>query len=522
MAQIGIIRIDGLYYREYEFAAGDRLDKICLDFGEPEWGKVWNLDANQAFRAAFNNDAKNANDPAFVVQGGPPRVRIPLIGGDGGENVKLSRLRDYILTRIVNINGLPLRETELFRLNPGAAAPGVKMKTTTDGDIAIVNLANGEYRLVSLGFEFTRQNDSGSGPVVATAPLPGYRLQRNTIDTIVARRVFYIACPMCNVDFRTVAKAAGVRNLCPNDEFDLTQIEERILQEEVLAAADPAYRNKYLVPAGGQNPAATPTGLTSRGTRTLQTSYGQVVVCWDESRFLNPEGGDYTLWGKPASGQPITATITGRTTWGANPPIVAGRLYTFQETLKGASLAYTNKGIPSNENLPLKSVFEFLTVHHTQDPPSNSFQTIRDVQRKHQTDHNDPDVAYHFVIDGDGRIYEGIPLGIKGSHSPKFNGGNIGISVAGQYDTVSTLPPLAQRQIQRETLMRLVDILMLRFGEKNIGGHRQREITVWPEIDDPNDPLDGPTVCPGANLRATVDELVDKYRGSKLWEQTNQ
>lgn len=530
MAQIGIVFIDGNYYREYQFAQGERLDKVCLDFGEKEWGRVWSLDVNLAFRALFLNQSANANDPVFVVQGGPAILRIPLIGGVGAGSKKLARLRDYILVRIVNVEGLPFGGIEVFRLDPRASPPGVRTNATADGDVAVINLKAGDYRLVSTGFEFTAQNNLGSGPVPATTPMAGYLLRRNTIDTIVARRAFHITCPMCDVTFRTVSKPIGTNNLCPNDGFNLTQIERQILQEEELALAGSSYQNRYLVPVRDQNPSDTPIGLTSRGTSTLQSAYGQVTVYWDESRFFDPVGPDYTLWGKPTSGPPITARIIGRATWGAQPPIVGRSTgpYEFQEAARGASLAFTNISIPKGENLPLKSVFQFITIHHTQDPPLNSFNTVRGVQNKHQTAPRLwADVGYHYIIDGNGDIYEGRPLGIEGHHSPLFNGGNIGIVVAGEYQVTASLPPPDVRRIQRDTLFRLVDVLSLRFGEKEIGGHRQREITVLPTLLADRSLLDDarteppPTLCPGIILRPVVDELVRKYRGSTFWEPPN-
>lgn len=518
MAQIGIVFIDGNHYREYQFAPRERLDKVCLDFGEKEWARVWSLDVNQNFRTAFGNQSANANNPDYVVQGGPPIVRIPLIGGAGADTKRLARLRDYILVRIVNVQGLPFAGIEVIRLEPRGSRAGVKMNATPEGDVAVINLKAGDYKLVSPGFEFTAQNNLGSSPLPATAPIPSYVLVRNTIDTIVARPVLYISCPMCDITFRTVLKPAGTNNLCPNDGFNLTQITDRVVIEQDALLLDSSYQHKYFAPVSGQNPAVTPLGLTSQGTSTLQTAYGQVTVYWDEGRFFNPQGSDYTFWGKPASGPPITARIIGRATWGALPPIlVANRRYEFHEAALGASPAYTNISIPKGENLPLKSVFQFMTIHHTQDPPLNSINTARSVQTKHQTDNRFlyADVGYHFIIDGNGDIYEGRPLGIEGSHSPLFNGGNVGIVVAGEYESVPSLPPLDIRRVQRETVIRLVDVLTLRFGEKEIGGHRQREITVLSQLNE------SPTLCPGTFLRPVVDELVAKYRGSTLWQPPN-
>ncbi|MFI7142470.1 N-acetylmuramoyl-L-alanine amidase [Streptomyces massasporeus] len=89
-----------------------------------------------------------------------------------------------------------------------------------------------------------------------------------------------------------------------------------------------------------------------------------------------------------------------------------------------------------------------LTVHHTvtaNDDPDPA-ATVRSIYEFHTTGNGWGDIGYNFLIDGQGRIYEGrwsgkdgIPahdadnMGVTGFHTAGFNAGMIGIALLGDF-----------------------------------------------------------------------------------------
>lgn len=146
-----------------------------------------------------------------------------------------------------------------------------------------------------------------------------------------------------------------------------------------------------------------------------------------------------------------------------------------------------------------------LTVHHTAMPgapgpgesEARSAEHIRLVQRAHMNSPNNwADIGYHFLIDPEGRIFEGRKLRWVGAHSGRndatgqnFNLDNIGISMIGNFE--SRLPtPKALGSLQR-----LLDSFRSTYGiaSSRVRGHRE-----WKA-----------TECPGDALMG----WVERYRG---------
>lgn len=336
---------------------------------------------------------------------------------------------------------------------------------------------------------------AGPAPVVSDP----VKLTRNVVDTLVVRDTVCLRCPMCWTIFAVTAQTpSGSAYTCPRDRFDWTSIVRDI------HTALPSFLS---VPFPQQEPSATPSALVCRGVEPtlLATAYGAVRVFWDESRFTFPDGGDYQLWGKSATtGAVLSARVIGRHTWSAAAPRpAAGREYKFHLTSVGASVVYTFP-IPSNESTPLVSVLKWITIHHTTDSPTNSYATAVAVQEKHFIDIADTgpgaDIGYHFVIDGNGDIYEGRPLGIKGSHTNRFNGGNVGIVLAGDFERFWGETPTTAAIT---SLNRLVDVLAARFGIRSAWWHLERNKQTGTKA----------TECPGSRLIPTIAPIRATYPG---------
>lgn len=137
-----------------------------------------------------------------------------------------------------------------------------------------------------------------------------------------------------------------------------------------------------------------------------------------------------------------------------------------------------------------------ITVHHDgaavfrEYDRAATVRKLQAIQRYHQREKGWGDIAYHFVIDRKGRIWEGRPLSQTGAHagSAAANEGNIGILLLGNFDV--QVPSGAQT----DSLRRLLEGLCRSRGipRSRVLGHGdvRRECGL------------GATNCPGRHLEA--------------------
>ncbi len=78
----------------------------------------------------------------------------------------------------------------------------------------------------------------------------------------------------------------------------------------------------------------------------------------------------------------------------------------------------------------LADYYNSIVIHHS-DRSAN--EDIFDFQEYFQEDREYADIAYHYVINGDGVIYEGRPIDIKGSHVALKNSNKIGVVLMGNF-----------------------------------------------------------------------------------------
>jgi len=127
----------------------------------------------------------------------------------------------------------------------------------------------------------------------------------------------------------------------------------------------------------------------------------------------------------------------------------------------------------------LHGVLTTIVVHHS----AFSHASPAEIQGMHMDRRGYADVAYHFLIDSDGIIYEGRQINIRGAHVQGFNMGSVGIVLIGNFNEIE--PTLAQA----DSLKRLVDYLRYTYKIRYLSGHK----------DYPDQSPDG-TECPGDNL----------------------
>jgi hypothetical protein len=133
------------------------------------------------------------------------------------------------------------------------------------------------------------------------------------------------------------------------------------------------------------------------------------------------------------------------------------------------------------------------TVHHSASAgsdPAGAVDRIRGYQRYHQ-DQGWPDVAYHFLVDQAGRIYEGRPVDARGDTFTEYDTtGHFLVCLDGDFDMA---PPSA------ESITALVLILSwssqaLGIAPATLSGHRDHATTT----------------CPGEFLYALRDEIAER------------
>jgi hypothetical protein len=327
-------------------------------------------------------------------------------------------------------------------------------------------------------------------------PVLHHTLQPGQTLELYARQVVHLDCLQCGWTYRIVDAPPAALS-CPNDGYDLAGLRSAVL-------ADP---DAFTAPVSGQNPEFSPASLTSRGYHSIDTAHRPVTSYWDESRFLQPSGADYLLWALTPGG-PLSVSILGRATWGAAPVRIQppGRRWEFHKAESTSSPPYAGLPVPLSENRPLADVYSWITIHHTASSIVYTADGVRELQAE-QITKSKADLAYEFVIDGNGLVYEGRPLGIEGEHAELFNAGNLGIVLTGDFESRwqngyvgFDRPTTAQLQ----SLNRLVDVLAHRFGIRSVWTHKARKRQAASAV---------PTECPGAFLEPQVAALRRLYPG---------
>jgi hypothetical protein len=177
--------------------------------------------------------------------------------------------------------------------------------------------------------------------------------------------------------------------------------------------------------------------------------------------------------------------INGRETWNARPMSMRG------------------------EPEPMGKITR-VTLHHTADPRpcGATYAAVAERMKAYQTGHQQAnhwaDIGYHFVIDRQGRIWEGRELSWKGAHAgnKQANENNVGIALIGNFENAD--PPAAQREAAEELIAWLAREYGI--GSSKIYGHGEIEKMYG---------IKG-TCCPGKRFGPTlagIKRAADRARG---------
>ena len=135
----------------------------------------------------------------------------------------------------------------------------------------------------------------------------------------------------------------------------------------------------------------------------------------------------------------------------------------------------------------LRNVLNTIVVHHS----AISDAGPAEIQKLHMDRRGFADVAYHFLIDSDGDIYEGREINIRGAHVQGFNTGSVGIVLLGNFNDEKPT------KAQLDSLSNLINYLRYTYEIRYLAGHK----------DYPGQSPDG-TECPGANLYPLLPKIA--------------
>lgn len=156
---------------------------------------------------------------------------------------------------------------------------------------------------------------------------------------------------------------------------------------------------------------------------------------------------------------------------------------------------WTNIKPDFSKIVPMKPIFR-ITIHHTAsgdddqlDIKISTSKILQKILLSHKNFKNWADIGYHYIVDEEGKIWEGRNIKYQGAHagSHEANEGNIGVVLIGNFDLFKP------SDLQKKSLIQFIHYLKSEYliESKNIYGHGY---------------FTG-TNCPGKHLSSVVDFL---------------
>jgi hypothetical protein len=142
-------------------------------------------------------------------------------------------------------------------------------------------------------------------------------------------------------------------------------------------------------------------------------------------------------------------------------------------------------GTPADPGQARRHNITHITLHHQGEafkPGTDPQQYLRNLQKWSRETKHWLDIPYHYIIDLDGKIYEGRNIGYAGDTNTEYDPtGHALIEVVGNFEEVEP------NQQQLDAVVRLMALLAKKYGVSldHIASHRD---------------FSSQTVCPGANL----------------------
>lgn len=174
--------------------------------------------------------------------------------------------------------------------------------------------------------------------------------------------------------------------------------------------------------------------------------------------------------------------IIDRATWGAAEPAIAGSEEGFYDPVLNPGGWYI---YPE----PLKDFLNTLIIHHTASLINDNPLAV---QSTHMNDAGYADIAYQYLINKQGVIYEGRSINVRGSHTGGHNTGTVGIVLFGNFEDEEPTT------LQLCSLKRLSTWLKVTYDLTHLAGHSDFQ------------PLE--TVCPGQHLEDKLKSIASDLR----------
>lgn len=148
--------------------------------------------------------------------------------------------------------------------------------------------------------------------------------------------------------------------------------------------------------------------------------------------------------------------------------------------------------VPRTWRLRGAGEYDRVTIHHAGNRPvfhTRQLEVSQDLNGilDSHIQRNYGDIAYHFMVDYGGTVWEGRSLAYEGAHVSGQNDGNIGVMLVGNFEEQD--PSTAQLASTRRLVERLRQAHNIK--PHRVYGHRDL----------------GESVCPGKNLYARLDTV---------------
>lgn len=193
----------------------------------------------------------------------------------------------------------------------------------------------------------------------------------------------------------------------------------------------------------------------------------------------------------------------------ATPTLIDGLIIPRAGWGADESLRYKDKDPKKGELWPPSyQQIEKVIVHHTvtdNDPPDPA-AAIRSIYYYHAINRGWGDIGYNYLIDWDGRVYEGRYGGpdVIGGHALRYNAGSMGVALLGDFTKVA--PP-------NVSVSSLVKLIELRAPAVDVSGAADFEdLIACPNLCGHADVLS--TTCPGDLYYAMLPEIRGQVAGT--------
>jgi len=144
-----------------------------------------------------------------------------------------------------------------------------------------------------------------------------------------------------------------------------------------------------------------------------------------------------------------------------------------------------------------------VTIHHTAGQSrGDPALLLRGVQSYHMLGNRWCDVAYHFFVSRDGRVWEGRPAAQLGTHVYRNNSGNLGVSFMGCFHDAPDCPGGRAEQVPQVMLNAAGSFLCKLRTAYELG---QPSSVIRPHSSFPS----SATACPGGALASRIGELQE-------------